>query len=161
MIVNFFCRQTELRIHTIPNQFLPRRQRQRDALHCHPVNVALPVFPLPPHERVRPSAHVLIVNESAGRCLGRIHIRQTVWHSNSLPIPRYVAIAVELQIMIKTFARNHAWRSGDLHNIRFTRFEQLKRIQWQLIADCHFEQMRVLGYSSIDYSQSSSRLNTR
>lgn len=39
-------------------------QGQIDAIQCHPVNLPLPSWPVPPHGRVALSAHVLVVSES-------------------------------------------------------------------------------------------------
>ena len=50
--------------HTSPDLLLTSEsQRQVDAIEGHPVNVSLPVRPLPPHKAVARGADILIISE--------------------------------------------------------------------------------------------------
>ena len=50
--------------HTSPDLLLTSEsQRQVDAIEGHPVNVYLPVTPLPPHKAVARGADILIISE--------------------------------------------------------------------------------------------------
>ena len=53
----------QLSPHASPDLLLASEsQRQVDAIEGHPVNVSLPVRPLPPHKAVARSANILIIS---------------------------------------------------------------------------------------------------
>ena len=52
-------------------------ERQVDSIHRHPVYLALPAFPVPPHERVAHRANVLVVAEPASDIQNRVSDRRT------------------------------------------------------------------------------------
>lgn len=61
---------TQSLAHLLPQRFLSgESQGQVDAIQCHPVDLSLPSWPVPPHGGVALSAHVLVVPESEAKDL--------------------------------------------------------------------------------------------
>lgn len=86
--------------HLLPKHLLSgKRQRKIDAIQCHPIDLPLPSWPVPPHGGITGGTHVLIVPEPINK-----HSDNSIYH-NSFFFPQICAVCHLLYLALNITLR--------------------------------------------------------